>query len=54
MTQLNQKKEFNKNQNEAAKTTITTKKVEPKVQGFRNIKDLIEANMKKKKFQGKK
>jgi len=54
VTQLNQKKEFNKNQNEAGKTTTTTKKVEPKVQGFRNIKDLIEANMKKKKFQGKK
>ena len=54
VTQLNQKKEFNKNQNESGKTTTTTKKVEPKVQGFRNIKDLIEANMKKKKFQGKK
>ena len=54
VAQLNQKKEFNKNQNEAGKTTTTTKKVEPKVQGFRNIKDLIEANMKKKKFQGKK
>ena len=53
--QINQKKEFNKNPSEAAKPTTTNKKVDPKVQGFRNMKDLIEANMKKKnKIPGKK